>query len=148
MIRPASLQDVNAILSVATSQARRYPLRADRDKMKAVITEAISGASNFAMVDEVDGDIRGILIALVGDNLWAQRKFANVTLWWSDKPGSGVALLRRFKEWVTSRRAIRIAGFAPDLDLDPRIYAIFERLGFEKTGGAYLLVNGVKHGTV
>jgi hypothetical protein len=146
VIRPASLQDVNVILGVASVLSKQYPLRADRSKMNSVIVEMISNPSDFAIVDEVNGRIRAVLLAFVGDNLWAERKFANVALWWSNKPGSGIALLRRFKEWVTSRRAIRIAGFAPDIDLDPRVYAIMERLGFEKAGGAYLLVNGVKHG--
>lgn len=148
MIRPATLNDVSAILSVSTALAIDYPLRADKDRMKAVIIEVISSRSHFAMVDVHNGIVRSVLLAMVGDNLWAQRKFANVMLWWSDKPGSGVNLLRRFKKWVVSRRAIRIAGFAPDIDLEERTLAIFEHLGFRKSGGAYLFVNGVIHGTV
>ena len=131
-------------MTISTGLASNYPLLPDKQKMKDLIVESISAPSHFAMVDEVDGRIEAVVIAMVGDNIWAQRKFANVMLWWSNKPGSGIKLLRLFRDWVLARRAIRIAGFAPDIDLDPRVYAVFERLGFVKSGGAYLLVNGAR----
>ncbi len=142
MIRPATLQDVSAILSIGTVLAIDYPLRVDKNRMKATIVETVSSRSDFAMVDEYNGIVRAVLLAVVGDNLWAQRRFSSIILWWSDKPGSGVKLLRRFKRWVESRRAIRIAGFVPDIDLADHVYKIFEHLGFRKSGGVYLFING------
>jgi len=141
MIRPATLQDVTGILGIALGEVKRYPLRPDKDRMQKVIIETISAPSHLALVDEEDGQIRAVLLAMSGDNLWAQRKFANVMLWWSDKPGSGAKLLRRFRDWVTSRRAVKVAGFAPDIDLDERTYKLMEHLGFQRSGGAYLLFN-------
>ena len=140
MIRPAQMKDLGAILTVATGLASDYPLRADKDKMRALATAAISSASDFAMVDEVDGKIRAVLIAFVGDNAWAQRKFADIMLWWSDLPGSGAKLLRRFRDWAYNRNAIKMAGFVPGRDLDPRIYSILERCGFTRQGGCYIWV--------
>lgn len=148
MIRPATLQDVSKILFIALGEAKAYPLRPDKDRMQKMIIEMISTKAHFSMVDEEDGEIVAVLGAMVGDNMWAQRKFASVVLWWSKKPGRGAALLRRFKAWVKERRAIRVAGFAPDLDLEPRTLLLFEKLGFTRHGGAYLYYNGVSHGTV
>lgn len=126
--------------------AANYPLRPDKGKIEALIIGTISSASDFALVYEHEGTIRAVLLAFVGNNLWAERKFANVVLWWSDMPGKGVVLLRQFKLWVTSRRVVRIAGFSPDINLDQRVYTLFTLLGFEKIGGNHIFVNGVNHG--
>lgn len=141
MIRPATLQDLPRILEVGKRLAELYPLKADDYKMRQLLTEAISSRGNFAMVDEFDGKICAVLIGLVGDNLWAQRRFANIVLWWSNTAGSGAALLRKFKVWVVSRRAIKVAGLCPDIDLDDRVHSLLQRVGFKRSGGAYLLIN-------
>ena len=148
MIRPATMTDAKGILGIALLLVEPYPLRPDQDRMRAVLKEVIEHRSHLALVDVEDGAICAILLVMTGDNLWAQRKFANVMLWWSSNPGSGVKLLRRFKLWLKDRRGIRIAGFAPDIDLEDRTLKIFEHLGFRKSGGSYLFVNGAIHGTV
>lgn len=143
MLRPATLQDLGQIMDVAIRLAEeRYPLRVDKDRMKALGTELISGAAHFAWVDaDEDNRIRAVLMAHTGDNLWAQRKNASVLLWWSERPGLGWALLRRFRDWITSRRAIRVAGLMFDCDVPAAARGIAERTGFVRTGDAYLLFN-------
>ena len=141
MIRPATLIDVNEILDVSLDLAQMYPLKPDRDKIRRVIVESISAKMNFCMVDSQGGRLVAVLVSLTGKNLWAQRQFSNVVLWWSEKPGSGVALLRRFRDWVLARRAIKVAGFAPDVDLDERTLMVMEYCGFHRRGGSYLLIN-------
>ena len=146
MLRPAQMKDAGTILTIATGLVSDYPLRPDRDKMRGLIATSISSPADFVWVDEVDGRIRAVLLAVVGDNVWAQRKFADIMLWWSDLPGSGVKLLRRFRDWVYGRNAIKIAGHAPGTELNDRTYAIFEHLGFVRHGGSYLWVRG--YGTI
>ena len=141
MIRPATLTDVHQLLDISLDLAQMYPLRPDRDKMKAIIVQLISSKAHYLMVDSEGNRIVAVLAALTGDNMWAQRKFSNVMLWWSEKPGAGVKLLRGYRDWIKSRRAIKVAGFAPDLDLDERTYALMERVGFKRRGGSYLLIN-------
>ena len=92
--------DAKDILRVALLLVEPYPLRPDRSRMWAVLKEIIEHRSHLALVDVKDGAVCGILLVMTGDNLWAQRKFANVLLWWSSNPGSGVKLLRRFKLWL------------------------------------------------
>ena len=141
MIRPATLADLEAIFVIATHQCRGYEgLRLDKDKIRSGIIQSISGASHFCWVSENNGITYGALIGLTSDNLWAQRKNCIVALWVS--AGDGAALLRKFKEWVQSRRAIRVAGLVPDSDhIDRRAYLLAERIGFKRCGGAYLLYN-------
>lgn len=141
MLRSATLSDREAIIGLAKVQMERYPLRPDHSKIKELATEAISSPRHFAWVVDVGGQIQGVLIGLTGDNLWAQRQNCNIALWVSDVPGQGAKLLRKFRDWVLSRRAIKVAGMCPDLELDSRILKLVERAGFSRQGGAYLLYN-------
>ena len=150
-IRPATLQDKEVIFQLAVEQCERYPaLRPDFDKIRHQIRLAISSAQHFCRVmEDTQRKVRGVLLAMGGNNLWAQRQFAVVNLWVSDLPGGGATLLRNFRDWAVSRPAIRVAGIAPDLDVDPRVWDLVQRIGFKKHGGAYLLyTRGVAHGLV
>lgn len=111
--------------------------------MKKVITQIISSAKHFCWV-AVDSQDRpnGAIIGVVNNNMWAQRQCCNIPLWVSDIPGEGVKLLRELRDWIRSRRAIKVAGFAPDTDdIDPRVWKLAEMMGFKRYGGAYLLYN-------
>ena len=143
MIRPAVLSDFYAITGLAAVEAVKYSrLKIDRDKIYKAVKESISSARHFCWVEVDDNDdVTGALIGLTSDNLWAQRSNCFVALWKAEN-GSGRALLQAFKDWVQSRRVIRVAGFVPDSDhIDWRAYALAERMGFKRNGGAFLLYN-------
>lgn len=140
MIRPATDKDYDALYDVLEKFCALYPLRPDHERMGSLLTEAIAEGRHFSMVVEQDEELRGALLAYSGRNFWAQRNFCNVVLWYSELPGEGRELLRRFKKWALGRRtSIRVAGFTPDIDVDPRAWLLAERVGFARHGGAYLL---------
>jgi hypothetical protein len=143
MIRDATRADRSVLTLIGKVQAKRYPkLKADVEKIHEVVTEAIDNPGHYCRV-LVDGDktIRGALLALTCDHLWAQRKSSQIIAWYANQPGAGAKLLRDYRDWVKSGRFVKVAGMTPDLDLDPRILKIAERTGFTKHGGAYLLYN-------
>tara|TARA_Y100000310_G_C20153927_1_gene566037 strand:+ start:124 stop:558 length:435 start_codon:yes stop_codon:yes gene_type:complete len=144
MIRPATLIDVESIFDIAREQCERYPeLKMSPARVRKGIIEAISTARHFVWVS-VNGrnEPRGVLIGLASDNLWAQRQNCNIVLWTSAIRGDGMKLLREFRNWIRSRRAIRVAGFAPDTNhIDLRVWKLAEMMGFKRHGGAYLLYN-------
>ena len=122
-------------------QTELYPrLRPDPDKIRALIVDSISAPRHYAFVVQ-DRKVDGVLLAFTSNNAWAQRQNCAVMLWVSKIPGAGAAMLRDFRDWMQGRRAIRVAGFAPDVELDPRVWILAERIGFERHGGAYLLYN-------
>ncbi len=142
IIRPATLSDRNAVLALAYEQAEKYPLlKRDAPKMNELFTDVVSAARHYGLVAEQDGEIKGVLLAFTVNNAWAQRQSCGVMLWVSKIPDAGAAMLRQFRDWIKSRRAIKVAGFAPDVDLDPRVWKLAERIGFQRHGGAYLLYN-------
>jgi hypothetical protein len=92
MIRPAILHDVDAIFDIAMSEAERYEMiRPDKEKMRKGIIQSISSARHFAWVSEDRaGVVKGALIGLTSDNLWAQRKNCLISLWKTTVVGDGV----------------------------------------------------------
>jgi hypothetical protein len=145
MIRPATLADVEMIVFMAQNETYRlYPrLKFDRDKVRKVAIEVVSSAKHFCWVSLSEhGHIKGAIVAATSENMWAQRQSCHVPMWITTVPGDGVKLLRELKKWITSRRAVKVAGFAPDTDdIDPRVWKLASMLGFKRYGGAYLLYN-------
>jgi hypothetical protein len=137
-------QDIYAIEGIGALESLKYPnLLIDPKKVRHVLTTAISSAKHFAWVSESDaGHVEGVLIGVASDNLWAQRQNCMVTLWTSEIVGDGRRLMRKFLEWVDTRRIIRVVGIVPDNnEVDSRVWKLVERLGFRKYGGAYLIYN-------
>ena len=144
MIRPATLADLEAIFDIAVHETRGYEkLRLEVAKIRRGIIQSISAAKHFCWVSVDSQDrVAGTLIGLTSENLWAQRKNCFVALWTSAIEGDGAKLLREFKQWIQSRRAIRVAGFVSDSDhIDSRAYMLAERIGFKRYGSTYLLYN-------
>lgn len=141
-IRPASMQDFDAIYMMAREQAARYDrLKIDHDKMKASIINAISTKAHCVLVAESDGEVVGVLAGLTTQNAWAQRRACSIALWVCSVPWGMRRLMEEFKIWVKPRRGIRVSGMSPDLECHPSVWRVAERLGFEHIGGAYLLYN-------
>lgn len=141
-VREATVADRPAILAIATELSKQYPgLKKDVEKMHGAITEVITSPKYFSQVSEIDGEIKGVILCITQEHMWAQRKTSNVVLWYSGVPGEGVKLLRAYRAWIKRNRAVKIAGMCPDTDLSPRTLRIAELVGFEKHGGSYLLYN-------
>lgn len=139
-IRKATASDIKSIIEIAVEQAKRYPyLKVDKHKMVTTARDMISSPKHFVGVVDVEGSVEGVIAAIVGDNLWAQRQNCNIIMWVSRTPGGGRALLREFVKWFTPRRGIKVAGMHPDIELDSRAFNILTRAGFSKSGGAYLI---------
>jgi hypothetical protein len=139
--REATAYDRQAIFELAKPYAANYPrMRLDIARAQESLRDILYGR-HFSRVAEVDGEVQAVLLAVVADNLWAARQNCNIVLWISHIPGAGRTLLREFTEWVHEGRFIKVAGACPDLNLDPTVYDILLRAGFEKRGGSYLLYN-------
>lgn len=143
-IRRATSKDARDIFEACKNVAQAlYPeMKMDVEKVSDGVRLAIKDNTHFVWVSEDnEGKFAGALIALSGQNLWAQRKHAHVVFWVCSFRGDGAALLREFRKWVRATRAIRIAGLFPDCDIDERALVLAERIGFKKHGRAFLMLN-------
>jgi hypothetical protein len=141
IIRPATLADLEDVVSIAIDQSLVWfpRLAAERVKISRTAVAAISSKQHFCWVAEDEGKVQGVLVGLTGDNLWASGQHTSIVLWVSKIPNGGAALLRRFKKWLQARKAIVLAGMTPDRDIDQRALRLLERIGFLRSGGSYLL---------
>jgi len=122
--------------------ATRYPgLRPDKNKIKTIVAKSITSPACYTMALEAEGKLRGCLIAIVQPHTWAERQVAHIVLWVSEVPSGGVRLLRDFVLWLAPRRGIRLAGYTPDFEWDPRIGKLLIRAGFTRHGGSFLFYN-------
>ena len=131
MIRPAKREDMNWLLEMAADlSAQYYPeLRFDRKKTQGLITECISSPQHFAWV----GD-KSALFAATTPNHFAER---NSCLVLALTGPEGLPLLREFKRWVDSRRAIRGAVIIPEAH-EERYETLLTKLGFVQRGGRFI----------
>jgi len=121
--------------------AEHYPeLIEDVDRTHAMLAELRQDSKHYARVIGEPGAPVAVLIAQVGDNLWATRRHAAIILWYSDKPGAGAVLLRDFKRWVLEQKQIAVAGLTDDCGLKDNVLRLLERVGFKQRGrGAWAL---------
>ena len=113
---------------------RLYPpaLRIDREAMAAMGKQLIGNPSHFVWVAVVDGRVTACVAAMVQPGFWFRKLQASVILFYAREPGAGALLLRRFSRWVKSRSGIKLAVFECEPNVDPRILALLERLGFAR----------------
>lgn len=139
-IRPATQLDIEDLYGFAITYASEYPKRRiDYERAYSMLKQIVGSGKHYAMVVEVNDKIQGALLAVSSENLWAEGESCQIVFWVSRVPGDGRQLLRRFKKWAMGRRStITVAGFCPDLPVDPRAWALAERVGFKKSGGSYL----------
>mgnify|MGYP000856098449 CR=1 FL=1 len=144
MIRKATFKDKHAIFEIACEQARRkHPeLKADVARMTGAVSAVVQDPAHFAWVAvDADDKVKGALVAVTCDNLWAQRKHSQILLWQSDLPGEGLRLLIQYRKWVEAQRALRFAGLAPGTEVDAAVWKIAERAGFKAASEARILYN-------
>jgi len=68
---------------------------------------------------EHDGKIVGHILAFVGDNPMFYGRMASVLAWYSEYPGAGMALFRRFSEWAAAQHVASVSIHTnPDSRLD------------------------------
>lgn len=141
MIRGLTVADFGEVRRHAEALAvNRYPeLIPSIDKMHALLTALRTDDKAYAKVIGTEGAPEAALIARTGENLWATRRHAAVLLWYTTRPGLGVALLRDFRRWALGQKAIQVAGMMDDFGMDERTIRLVERVGFVKRGGALLL---------
>lgn len=123
--------------------ATMYPeLIPDIEKIHWLVRAATNESeTHYAQVVGPLGSPQAALLARVENNVWAMRKSAAILLWYSEVPGAGAMLLRRFRDWVKAQKQVVIAGFAADwVQVDERPLLLAERIGFKRRGeGGYFL---------
>lgn len=143
MIRKASLADVAAIEALGLrlkSKTLYATWRYDREAALRQIRACVSGGLGCAFVVEHDGEIRGAILG-VAERMWfSNQRVASDLMFYSERPGAGYWLLRRFMQWAWSVPSVGqiMLGQSSGLDIDA-VESLYRRLNFRKVGGLYEL---------
>lgn len=144
--RPGDIEQLLALGREAMERGADPRLRISPAKMRAMAVYCLSGAGNFALVCEDEaGKIHGAVVAFVDEMLFYERRQANVVQFYCTAPGWGVKMLRELIRWAWSRPIIRAVVFTLEVDVDPRVAKLLERLGIERSHPVYMGIKGVIH---
>ncbi len=111
----------------------------DRAKVERTVRFVVSSAKHFAWVAEVNGEVKGVVGAVVDECMFYERKQATVIQFYArEAPGEGVKLIRQFLKWARSRPAIKMIVFTLEGNADPRIGKMLSRMGLRTALPIYL----------
>lgn len=141
-MRAAKLSDIDGLMALGIEAMEKDPyegLVMDRKKMRNMLVECISGASNFCwLVEDDEGAPQAAVTVLVHPMMFYERNQASVVQFYSRVPGWGVKLIREFLKWARGRRAIKMIVFTLEPGADPRIGRLLERLGLRQALPVYM----------
>lgn len=131
MIRPATLADIPEIFGMAEALGRvtAIPVALDYPTTAARLAAIIAG-DGFAWV----GD-RAFLVGEVGGSPFGTERIAIEHGWYCERPGQGLALLRRFEAWAAERGCARIRMTTGETGHARRLLA---RLGYRPVETAWV----------
>ena len=128
---PADISGVAALGIEALEKNGYEELVIDPAKVREMARLVVTGAGNYCLVAVRQGEVVGAVSALVVEQMFYERKVANVIQFYSREPGAGLALLRTFLRWVRGRPAIKSVMFCLEVHADPRVEKLLRLLGMK-----------------
>lgn len=142
MIRPATLEDIPALMPLAMEalQTNGYlSLVPSEAKISGMLAACIGSVTHFGWVSEREGEIMGAIGAMVEPLAAYERNQAQVVMWYCKQPGDGMRLMRQFLAWAKQRPMIKQIVFGMERKADPRIAKLIHRAGFEEALPTFVL---------
>ncbi len=142
-IRTATLDDIDAIAGLGIQALKKDPypeLKISPVKVYSLATECVSSENNFSYVAEKNGTIVGAVCAVVHPIMCYDKSQATVVQYYCTEPGEGIKLIRELMRWVESRPVVKMVCFTLEINSDPRIAKILNRLGLKGELPVYLKI--------
>lgn len=133
MIREAKAEDIPAIVQLGREALERAPMAdVDPHAIADVVRRGITQQRHFMWVSEREGVIEGAVGALCIDFEFHKGSILQVCQYYCRPAakGDGARLIREMLRWSDARRAIKWVVLSVEIDQDPRIIKLMERLGF------------------
>lgn len=104
-----------------------------RETLRAAVT--LKG-QDVIIAEREDGSLCGLLIALTVPLPFSRKKYATDAVFFAEQGGN--LLLDAFLEWARARHVVRVDMGVTQFDQTQRLDALYERKGFQRTGGMYM----------
>ncbi len=135
MIRPAVEADIPSIIEIglqALSRAAIPGMMPSRARIEKLARLGVDTRDHFLWVAEANGQVGGVLAALVHDCLLYERRQATIVQFECRIPGDGVKLLRACRRWWLQQPMIKMLMISLEAGVDPRLERLFVRQGFDR----------------
>lgn len=140
MIRPATIEDVPAIVSMGAdfiAQSEYAALIvANPDAMTAFVTRLVEWDEAEVFVAEIDGQIVGMLGIFAFTHTVSGERTAMEAFWWvapNARGTAGIRLLTAAEAWAHGAGATRLQMIAPN----DRVASLYQRRGYRKVEVIY-----------
>jgi ribosomal protein S18 acetylase RimI-like enzyme len=141
-ILAAEMGDIEAIVEIgkrghAASANARYEF--DEMKTKILCATLIAGKKTCLFVAKDAGKIVGILLGQEDTYGYCKLRYATDIACYSETPGAGRALMRRFEKWAFEERRVDMMclGVSHGGRSERSTIALYKRAGYEHMGGIF-----------
>ncbi len=141
-IRAAEMGDIEAIVEIgkrghAASANAAYKF--DEMKTKILCASLIVGKKTCLFVAKADDVIVGILLGQEDEYGYCRLRYATDIAVYSETPGAGRALMRRFEKWAFEERKVDqlLLGVSHGGKSTKQTESLYRRAGFSHVGGIY-----------
>ena len=140
MIRPATANDIEAIVALGVEFAIKsqpvHTMSVNVEKIKMVVTSAITSDDAILLVSDIDGKVEGIIFGLILPSYFSDDKILQELALYSKKNRGGLELIDTFEKEARLRGIHKIiVGSKPDFyDLKK----IYERKGYKLLETQYI----------
>lgn len=140
-IQDAALVHVPGMVRLGIEALKKDPAprqRISTEKVQNVARECVVDPRNYAKVSVKNGEVVASVAAIVDDQIFFERKQASVVQFYTTVPGEGVKLMRDFLGWARDQRKIKSIVFMLEMNADPRICRMLERMGLNSRMPTYV----------
>ncbi len=141
-ILAAEMGDIEAIVEIgkrghAASANARYAF--DEMKTKILCATLIAGKATCLFISRDKGKITGILLGQEDTYGYCKLRYATDIAIYSETPGAGRALMRRFEKWAFEERKVDqlLLGVSHGGKSARGTEAMYRRMGYEHVGGIF-----------
>lgn len=141
-ILAAEMGDIEAIVEIgkrghAASANARYAY--DEMKTKILCATLIAGKATCLFIAKVNGKVVGILLGQEDTYGYCKLRYATDIAVYSETPGAGRALMRRFEKWAFEERKVDqlLLGVSHGGKSTKATESLYRRAGFAHVGGIF-----------
>lgn len=120
-------------------------IKRDRPSIVKTFSAAMSSKFGCAFVTERDGKLTGMLVGVAQELWWSRSRFATDLVFYSERVGDGLKLMRRFVEWAWATPGVVEITMGQSSGINARgAEAFYRRGGLELVGGVYTAVKEIQ----
>ena len=102
--------------------------------------QCLASKLGCVFVADRGGRLSGTLLGVAQEWWWCRKRVASDLIFFAERPGDGIAMLRAFVDWAWSVPSVIdiMPGTSSGIDID-RTDQLYERVGFRRIGSLFYM---------